>query len=213
MLKCPLCQSQHTSLFSADSNREYWQCQQCSLVFVPLKHHLSPEEEKKHYLLHNNDLNDLGYRQFLQRLATPLLEELGKITQYGLDFGCGPGPLLAQMCQDAGHHMTVWDPFFAPNDFALAQEYDFICCTEAIEHFVDPAKEWQLMLNMLKPGGLMAIMTSFYPKTPLFESWYYKRDPTHISFFSIETFQFLASRDKLIASFPLKDVVLLRKAG
>lgn len=213
MPACPLCLFQQTTLFSIDPHREYWVCSQCKLVFVPPEQHLSAAQEHQHYLLHNNDLTDPGYRRFLQRLASPLLVALGQTSLSGLDFGCGPGPLLAEMCREAGHHMRVWDPFFAKDPSALQQQYDFVTCTEAIEHFVKPANEWQLWLHLLKPGATLAIMTSHYPPLPQFANWHYKRDPTHISFFCAETFQFLAQRDQMSVSFPAKDVVLLRKAG
>jgi SAM-dependent methyltransferase len=213
MEPCPLCQHADSILFSSDSQREYRQCQQCQLVYVPSAQLLSPAQEQQHYQLHNNDLDDPGYRQFLQRLASPLLAALPPGQLQGLDFGCGPGPLLAKMLAEAGHQMQLWDPFFANNPAALAQSYDFICCSEAIEHFVHPAQEWQCWLHLLKPDGVLAIMTSYYHNAAHFANWHYKRDPTHIRFFHQHTFAFLARRDQLSLSFPAKDVVILRKAG
>ena len=210
---CPLCQSNQTQLFSRDPQRLYLQCQCCLLVFVDRQYLLTAEQERQHYLLHNNDVTDAGYRQFLSKLASPLLSLLGQDTKEGLDFGCGPGPLLAQMFSEAGHQMQVWDPFFANNPAALQQQYDFISCTEAIEHFVNPQNEWQLWLTLLKPKGYLAIMTKCYPAADAFNNWYYKRDPTHISFFSQQTFAWLAHHYHLDVAFPTNDVVIFRKAG
>lgn len=210
---CPLCHTTHTAIFSQDQQRLYWQCQCCCLVFVARADLLSPEAERQHYLLHNNDVADVGYRQFLSKLANPLLSALGKEVKQGLDFGCGPGPLLAKMLSEAGHAMQVWDPFFANNPNVLTRQYDFISCTEAIEHFVNPSREWQLWLELLKPAGLLAIMTKYYPDAADFANWYYKRDPTHISFFSMQTFQWLAQQYHLQVAFPTNDVVIFRKAG
>lgn len=213
MEPCPLCLHPDSSLFSQDSQRQYRQCQQCALVFVPRAQLLTAEQEQQHYQLHNNDVSDAGYRQFLNRLAGPLLAALPAGPLQGLDFGCGPGPLLAQMLQEAGHQMQLWDPFFANNPEVLTRRYDFISCSEAIEHFVNPAQEWQCWLKLLQPGGVLAIMTSHYPAVSQFANWHYKRDPTHIRFFHPDTFNFLARRDQLSLSFPAKDVVILRKAG
>ncbi|WP_189429276.1 class I SAM-dependent methyltransferase [Alishewanella longhuensis] len=210
---CPLCQNTQTEIFSQDPQRLYLQCQRCQLVFVARQHLLTAEQERQHYLLHNNDLQDPGYRQFLSKLAKPLLAMLGKGAKQGLDFGCGPGPLLAQMLTEAGHQMQLWDPFFANNPAALQQQYDFISCTEAIEHFVNPATEWQLWLQLLRPAGMLAIMTKCYPDATAFSSWHYKRDPTHISFFSEQTFYWLAQHYNLQLAFPTNDVVIFRKAG
>lgn len=210
---CPLCQHTQTQVYSQDPQRCYLQCQRCQLVFVARQQLLSAEQERQHYLLHNNDVTDTGYRQFLSKLATPLLAMLGDDAKQGLDFGCGPGPLLARMFSEAGHQMQVWDPFFANNPLALQQQYDFISCTEAIEHFVNPINEWQLWLQLLKPAGMLAIMTKCYPDTTAFNHWHYKRDPTHISFFSEQTFHWLAQQYNLQLAFPTNDVVIFRKAG
>lgn len=210
---CPLCLNPQTTIFSQDKQRTYLQCQSCQLVFVARQHLLTAEQERQHYLLHNNDLHDPGYREFLNRLANPVLTALGKTPKQGLDFGCGPGPLLARIFSEAGHHMQLWDPFFANNPVALEQQYDFISCTEAIEHFVNPLNEWQLWLSLLKPAGILAIMTKCYPVAAAFHNWHYKRDPTHISFFSKFTFEWLAQRNNLHLAFPTNDVVIFRKAG
>lgn len=210
---CPLCQNTQITVFSQDQQRSYLQCQHCQLVFVARQYLLNAEQERQHYLLHNNDLQDAGYRQFLNQLATPLLSILGDSPKKGLDFGCGPGPLLAKILTEAGHQMQVWDPFFANTPAVLQQQYDFISCTEAIEHFVTPASEWQLWLNLLKPAGVLAIMTKCYPAVEAFSNWHYKRDPTHISFFSEQTFLWLAQHYNLQLAFPTNDVVIFRKAG
>lgn len=208
---CPLCLGQQCQLFHQDKRRRYFQCQFCMLVFADRASLLSAEQELAQYQLHNNDLQDPGYRQFLQRLAAPLLAGLPEQNLCGLDYGCGPGPLLAKMLEEAGHRMAVWDPFFARNEAALQQYYDFICCTEAIEHFSNPAVEWQQWLNLLKPKGHLAIMTKRYTDAEAFAGWHYKNDPTHISFFSEATFTFLAQRDDFTLQFVDKDVVLLQR--
>lgn len=207
---CPLCSHADTPLFHQDNRRCYFQCQQCYLVFADPASRLSAEDELAQYQLHNNDVNDAGYRQFLQRLATPLQQHLAATGLAGLDFGCGPGPLLANMLQEGGQQMAVWDPFFAADSSVLQRQYDFISCTEAIEHFAQPATEWQLWLELLKPGGTLAIMTKRYTDAAAFANWHYKLDPTHVSFFCEATFQYLARRDGFDLSFPHKDVVLLQ---
>lgn len=208
---CPLCFSTSTAFFYQDSRRAYFQCQQCYLVTADRTSLLSASEELAQYQLHQNDLHDAGYRKFLLRLAGPLLQVLPATGLSGLDFGCGPGPLLAKMLTEAGQLMTVWDPYFAPDDAALQRQYDFICCSEAIEHFVNPAQEWVLWLRLLKPGGTLAIMTKRYTTQEAFAGWHYKLDPTHVSFFCEDTFRFLAARDKLDLTFVANDVVLLQR--
>lgn len=208
---CPLCLAEQIVFFHQDSRRHYYQCLQCQLVFADRNSVLSPQAELAQYQLHQNDLADAGYRRFLQRLATPLLQRLAETGLQGLDFGCGPGPLLAKMLTEAGQHVALWDPYFACDEQVLQQQYDFISCTEAIEHFVQPAREWALWLSLLKPGAVLAIMTKRYTTKAAFAGWHYKLDPTHVSFFSAHTFNFLAQRDDLIIDFFDNDVVLLQR--
>ncbi len=54
-------------------------------------------------------------------------------------------------------------------------------------------------------------MTKLVIDADAFKSWHYKNDPTHVSFFSRETFRFLAERDGLDVDFVGNDVILLRK--
>jgi hypothetical protein len=208
---CPLCQHFDHQLFCTDQKRRYFLCSECFLVFADRNSLLSAAEEKAQYDLHQNLLDDPGYRRFLSRLSVPLLAKLQPDQNTGLDFGCGPGPLLAQMLSEAGKQMQVWDPFYAADPKVLMQQYHFISCTEAIEHFVQPAKEWRLWLDLLLPEGVLAVMTKRYTDQTSFARWHYKNDPTHISFFHQRTFEYLAHRDQLELEFPADDVVLFKK--
>lgn len=208
---CPLCLASQIVFFHQDNRRCYYQCQQCQLVFADRTTLLSADAELAQYQLHNNDMQDAGYRHFLQRLATPLLRCLAQPGLSGLDFGCGPGPLLAKILTEAGHNMALWDPYFANNEQVLQSQYDFISCSEAIEHFVQPSKEWALWLTLLKPGATLAIMTKRYTTAEAFANWHYKLDPTHVSFFCEHTFRYLAQRDGFSVNFVANDVVLLQR--
>ena len=211
MQTCPLCHSQGAGLFHQDKRRQYFRCGHCALVFADPAARLSPEDEKAHYDLHENNPEDAGYRRFLSRLADPLQERLGRSKLNGLDFGSGPGPTLSLMFVEQGHDMAIYDPYFAPEPAVLATQYDFVTCTEAIEHFYTPAKEWGLLLGMVKPGGWLGLMTKLATDADAFSRWHYKNDPTHVSFFSRDTFKFLAERDGLEVEFVGNDVILLRK--
>ncbi len=210
MHKCPLCHSDHTAAYFEDKHREYLQCDVCQLVFVNPQHRLSAEREKAFYDLHENDPGDTGYRRFLSRVCDPMLERLAPQSQ-GLDFGCGPGPTLSLMLEEAGHQVALYDIFFHPEQQALQTQYDFMTATEVIEHLHDPHQVWQQWLNLVKPGGWIGLMTKMVKGVEAFASWHYKNDLTHVVFFSRDTFQFLAERDKLELEFIGNDVILLRK--
>lgn len=211
MQPCPLCHSEQHGVFVEDKNRCYFRCQQCALIFADPEAQLSSEQEKAVYDQHQNNPEDMGYRQFLGRLATPLVERLLAGPLDGLDFGSGPGPTLSIMLDEMGYNMAIYDPYFAPDPSVLTRQYDFVTCTEAIEHFNQPAKEWGLLLSMIKPGGWLGLMTKLATDAEAFTRWHYKNDPTHVSFFSRDTFRFLAQRDGLEVEFVGNDVILLRK--
>ncbi|EAR55305.1 methyltransferase-related protein [Photobacterium sp. SKA34] len=211
MQPCPLCHSEQHGVFVEDKNRCYFRCQQCALIFADPEAQLSSEQEKAVYDQHQNNPEDMGYRQFLGRLAIPLVERLLAGPLDGLDFGSGPGPTLSIMLDEMGYNMAIYDPYFAPDPSVLTRQYDFVTCTEAIEHFNQPAKEWGLLLSMIKPGGWLGLMTKLATDAEAFTRWHYKNDPTHVSFFSRDTFRFLAQRDGLEVEFVGNDVILLRK--
>jgi hypothetical protein len=206
---CPLCGAPSVEDFYHDGRRSYLRCDVCALIHADPASHLSPAEEKARYSLHQNDPQDPGYRRFLSRLAEPLTARLGAPPLRGLDFGSGPGPTLSVMMEERGYQIAVYDPYFAPDPAALQERYDFVTCTETLEHFHTPCKEWRLLLNLVKPGGWLGIMTRMVEDTAAFGTWYYKDDPTHVSFFSRATFGYLAARDGLAVEFVGNDVILL----
>ncbi|MFB9155210.1 class I SAM-dependent methyltransferase [Vibrio gallaecicus] len=210
MYTCPLCHHDDVNHYFEDKRREFLQCQQCELVFVNPRQRLAASEEKAQYDLHENDPNDAGYRRFLSRIAEPLT---GKISSnsHGLDFGCGPGPTLSIMLEEAGHTMDLYDIYYHPETSVLEKTYDFMTATEVIEHLYQPDKVWQQWLNLVKPKGWIGLMTKLVIDVDAFAGWHYKNDPTHVVFFSRQTFQFLAERDKLELEFVGNDVILLRK--
>ncbi len=186
------------------------QCARCQLVFVPKQQRLDPIKEKEHYDHHINNPDDPGYRHFLSRLTIPLLERI-ELGSHGLDFGCGPGPALAQLLQEVGHKVDLHDIYYYPNAEYLSKQYDFVTATEVIEHLYDPHQIWKLWLQMVKQGGWLGIMTKLVVDLEGFKNWHYKFDPTHVCFYSQATFRYLAQRDKLELEFIGSDVILLRK--
>lgn len=171
---------------------------------------LAPKAERAHYLTHQNDSHDMRYRDFLDRLALPLLARLTPRAE-GLDMGAGPGPTLSLMLQERGFPMEIHDPYFAPNPRALERSYDFITATEVVEHFYWPEQEFRRFDRLLRPGGTLGIMTEMLLDERPFEKWHYPRDPTHVSFYRIRTMEWIAARFGYAVEFPRPNVVLFRK--
>lgn len=191
-LACPLCGAA-TRAFCADRARRYAECPDCGLVTADPASHLSPAAERAIYDLHQNDPADARYRAFLSRLAEPLLSRLAPEMR-GLDFGCGPGPVLSMLLREAGMVMTDYDPFYAPDPRALQGEYDFVTCTEVVEHFRDPLAGWTRVASLVRPGGWLGVMTQLAPDEPApFLRWRYRDDRTHVSFHRLATLRWLAA--------------------
>ena len=214
MLACPICDNEHPQPYAEDKRRKYYQCPDCHLVFVGKAFLLDANQEFAEYQLHENNVDDAGYQRFLTRVSEPLVLKLKQRTESGLnglDFGCGPGPALAKMLTLQGYPTALYDPFFFDDKQVLTRTYDFITCTEAIEHFHKPGEEWSKLMKLLKPHGWLAIMTKRVLGKDKFQQWHYKNDPTHVCFFSEDTFNFLADTSGLSVEYPSADVVLFHK--
>ena len=206
---CLLCGRQAAHSYLDIEEKRYWRCARCALRFLDAANRLGREDEHAHYLLHENDVADPGYQRFLKRLALPLQQQLEGCA-YGLDYGCGPAPALASLMEEAGHPMAVYDPFFFPDEAALHRRYDFITCSETAEHFFYPAEEFDRLGSLLKPGGLLAVMTCFATPQGDFAEWHYRRDPTHVVFYERKTFEVMAEDRGWRFDSPAKDIALLR---
>ena len=157
IITCPLCQSKNHSLILKDSQREYLSCSNCGFVFVPKSFHLSETDEKLRYDTHNNDSSDNRYRLFLSQLADPLLQLIPE-KSYGLDFGSGPGPTLSLMLEEKGHHVDLYDKFYASKGSIFNKRFDFITATEVIEHLRDPMLEFKRLASTLRAGGYICLL-------------------------------------------------------
>ena len=173
---------------------------------MPEVFHLSRQLEKAEYDKHQNAIFDEGYRKFLSRLFDPLSQKLlqkhqSQIHQshkqqpkQGLDFGCGPGPALQALFEEAGFIMNTYDIFYQPDESVLSQTYDFITLTEVIEHLGQPQAVLDKLWGLLKPEGYLGVMTKLVKNRETFINWHYKNDQTHISFFSMTTIEYIAQQ-------------------
>jgi len=206
---CPLCSSRQSTRYPRSRVRVFWRCLHCSLVFVDRHDYPDRETEKARYDQHCNSSMDSGYRKFLSALAIPLLSKVDA-GAHGLDFGCGPGPALSQMLQEAGLFVDVFDFFYAPNSRIWEMRYDFITASEVIEHLHNPAMEIERLFGHLVPGGWLGIMTTWVDRINSFERSRYGRDPTHVCFYSESTFKWIASHWNTTVEFPGGNVVLFQ---
>lgn len=212
MNTCPLCHSTDLLAYHQDKRRSYQQCQRCQLVSVPAEFYLSREQEKAEYDKHENYPQDLGYQGFLDRTLAPLLARFDSCA-LGLDFGCGAGKALSLMAKARGYCVENYDLYYVNDPELLTCQYDFITLTEVIEHVSDADTLLTLLSKLLKPKGILAVMTKRVLDPTAFSRWHYKNDSTHINFYSEASFQWLAAHYGWRLEVIDKDVVFLHQAS
>jgi hypothetical protein len=191
-LKCPLC---HNQSFAEKMNQvqhlarkavRFHQCAECKLIFLEPGFYLSAGAEQARYQTHQNTRDNQGYVAQFDFIRSWMTENL-KSGSRVLEYGCGPGPVLAELLKEDGFEIDIYDPFFFKNDEVFARKYDAITSTEAVEHFYHPKEELEKLRNLLSENGVLIMQTQFYTNIKHFENWHYGKDPTHVCFFHEET--------------------------
>lgn len=186
---CPLCHHQGSSFYK-DKEHHFFLCNHCEGIFRNQNQFLNSPAEKRRYLNHRSDINDKGYYQFIK----PIIEEVKKnlkTESLGLDFGCGHTPVLSRHLQKESYNMSEYDAIFFNDTSVLNRNYDFIVCCEVMEHFYKPHQMFQLLFDILMPGGLLICKTHPYTNSVDFTTWYYKNDPSHVFIYQHKTFQWI----------------------
>lgn len=188
-MPCSLCGG-HTRTFTKSENREYVHCTDCEAVLLLPQFYISPEAEKQRYQYHNNDVEDPAYQEFVSPITSGILKDFTP-ENTGLDYGCGTGPVVASELRKRDFKIALYDLYFKPDEAALQKKYDFVICCEVMEHFHEPAMEFQKLSSLLKPGGKLYCKTSLFSNEMDFESWYYKNDPTHVFFYTKDSLEWI----------------------
>ena len=127
------------------------------------------------------------------------------------DYGCGYAPALADILKKDGFNVELYDPFFFKNENIFCRKFNFITCSEVVEHFFKPYEEFNKIDSLLATNSWLAIMTSFMTEDYLFKNWHYRRDPTHVVFYKRITFKIIANQRNWKINFPSKNIVLFNK--
>lgn len=191
--RCSLCLTIAEN-FCVYEEKEYFECPECKAVFLAAAYQPTQLEELERYQLHENDVHDLDYQNFVR----PLVEEIQAdfTTQSeGLDFGCGPGPVATKLLRDKDYKLKVYDPYFFDIVENLDFKYDFIICCEVMEHFHQPRAEFERLFNLLNARGKLYAKTSLIDEEIKLDfcNWGYKNDPTHVFFYTIETLRWITN--------------------
>lgn len=201
--KCIFCQHQKTYSYST-VDKQYFYCRQCGGVFLDPATRLSPVLERRRYLSHNNSLTDAGYRKYLERFWGGFISFVSsdkidkKQISSVLDWGSGPEPSLATLLDEQGFRVRFYDPFFSPELPKKGTVFDCITCVEVVEHFYEPLRDFTHMASFLTDGGYLAVATHLLPANPAeFDSWWYRQDSTHVSFYTELSLRNLGERSGL----------------
>ncbi len=101
--------------------------------------------------------------------------------------------------------------FFFRNENIFFRKFNFITCSEVVEHFFKPYEEFNKIDELLAGKSWFAVMTSFMTADYSFKNWYYRRDPTHVVFYKKITFKVIANQRNWKLTFPSKNLVFFHK--
>jgi SAM-dependent methyltransferase len=197
MRTCRLCN--HPAQLVFEDVRPFFACNVCGLIFSDC--FISAEAVEKHYTdQHKNtfdwDQEANGFVEAIKKLG--LESPLSSLSI--LDYGSGSG-LLAEALRKAGFNVDCYEPMihgeFNAQNYSKA--YDVIILNEVVEHLEDINKTLDIIYNLLPIKGVVFIKTLLtdpivnHPENfkALFSAWWYKDDPTHISFFNLLTIDYI----------------------
>lgn len=188
-VNCLICGSKTERIVHRKFGVGYNCCDNCGFISKHEADRISPEDELKIYKRHNNSIDDPRYvayfRDFIDTAVTDFLSE----GRRGLDFGSGPTPVLAKILErDYGFNMEIYDSYFSPEKVFLGKKYNLITSTEVFEHLDEPIAYFKMLSDCLEDDGVLSVMTLFHPEDRQeFIEWYYMRDMSHISFYTLDT--------------------------
>lgn len=188
---CPVCGEERT--LKTFGQFTLLVCGICGLYAKTETMFLNGAAELKRYSLHSVQ-PDTNYsdqmRDFVKTAVFPFIKN-GK----ALDYGAGRTGVISRLLSGAGFEVRTYDPYFDNNLDVLDTTYDLITTIEVVEHFQDLKAEWDKLVGLLKPGGILAIGTQF-AKADI-RDWWYLRDTTHYHFYQERTFEVLSLKYRM----------------
>ncbi len=214
MSDCPLCdQTRHEHALNV-ADYAIVRCVHCNFMFVsppPSSEALREFYQNPAYYVgsslgYNDYWAEKPLREREARWRLPRIERLAPAKGKVLDVGCAAGFFL-KVAQERG-----WDPFGVELSTDMADSastligrpvvgslaelraapasFDAITFWEYIEHIPDPRAEVLRLVELLKPGGILALST---PNTNYWEAvhqpaaWREFKPPSHLGFFTAAT--------------------------
>ncbi len=134
-----------------------------------------------------------------------------------LDYGCGLGGFVAFLHRLGYRGAIGFEPSPAARDLALPgvrllppgqleeglRQFDVVTAIDVMEHVSDPVVELTRMRTLLRPGGLLFVMTGNVQRhRNRVSSWRYVNPDFHISFFEPRTLAIAMEKAGLRPAFP-----------
>ena len=209
-MNCALCRSADTSHVATVKQRPFFHCRRCDLLFVPPDYHLSVQDERTRYALHDNTVENGGYVRFLSEVADVVQRQVVPGARL-LDFGCGKHAVLAGMLRSRGMACDAWDPLYPYPALPETPTYGGIVLCEVIEHCRDLPGTIRRIGELRTPKAVVILRTQCPPGAVDLHKWWYAQDCTHIHLFSIRALEAVAARlGRALVPTALPDIFLIR---
>lgn len=173
----------------------YFRCDDCGFLQTEMPYWL---EDAYRESINANDVGLVRRNLWLSNVTALVTFWILSRNARGLDYGGGYG-LFVRLMRDKGFDF-FWEDPWTKNLFARGFEYvpgdnlDLVTCFEAFEHFVDPQREIEAMLER---GGNILFSTQLLPH-PIpkpGEWWYYDlENGQHVAFYTRKSLERLAHR-------------------
>ena len=213
-MNCKICNKNNEVIFNGKVlnkyNIEYFHCTNCGFLQTEEAYWL---EEAYTESINLSDTGIMSRNINLSKLSTVLIYVFFDKNKKFLDFAGGYG-IFTRLMRDIGFDF-YWNDKYSSNLVARGFEYDdsdkieLLTSFESFEHFEDPIYEIE---NMLKISKNILFSTDLVPNSiPKPNDWWYYglEHGQHISFYRLETLEFLAKKYNLYLYTNNKNVHLL----
>src|SRR5687768_17585300 len=207
---CPLCNARKAEVDGTFHEHHLGHCTNCGMTYSLIEPTRS--ELEAHYA-------DYPVRKVLSPVTAlrydELLEEFERYRKRSriLDVGCGSGMFLERAAQKGwdvhgteygassisatlSRGIPVIEGPLDPRNYVQAS-FDVICSFEVIEHLTHPSEELDVMISLLRPGGLLYITTPNFnclDRRISKEKWSVVNYPEHLNYFNPSTLNSMLSK-------------------
>ncbi|MBI3583571.1 MAG: class I SAM-dependent methyltransferase [Nitrospinae bacterium] len=200
---CKVCNATSQKIFSSrilnKYDIEYFYCKECGFLQTEEPYWLSESYQSS---INMSDTGIIERNIYFSKITAIILYFLFNQSSKYLDFAGGYG-ILTRLMRDIGFDF-YWSDEYTQNLFARGFEYSentgnikLITCFEGFEHFINPIKEIEKMLNISKN----ILFSTYLLPNPIPKPddwWYYGLEHgQHVSFYSSRTFELIAKRKGL----------------